>query len=99
MAIKKSIADSILKNRHLRFSLRIFFFELSDAVGIISSHLSENSSAIVCNFSNCFPNHPFAITSGVKNIYNGDKYSDTCLAEINLLCKSNNYLFGELYAN
>lgn len=50
-------------------------------------------------FSNCFPNHPFAITSGVKNIYNGDKYSDTCLAEINLLCKSNNYLFGELYAN
>lgn len=50
-------------------------------------------------FSNCFPNNPFAIASGVKNIYKGDKYSDTCLAEINLLCKSNNYLFGELYGN
>ncbi|MGN0728829.1 NADase-type glycan-binding domain-containing protein [Treponema sp.] len=50
-------------------------------------------------FSDCFPNHPFAIVSGVKKIYNGDKYSDTCIAEINLLCKSNSYLFGDLYGN
>ena len=48
-------------------------------------------------FSDCFPNHPFAITSGIKEIYYGEKYSDTCLSEINLLCKSNSCLFGELY--
>ena len=47
-------------------------------------------------FSNCFPNHPFAITSGVKNIYNGDKYSDTCLAEINLYTNKEYWLFGDI---
>lgn len=47
-------------------------------------------------FTDCFPNHPYAIASGVKKIYKGTKYNDTCMAELNFICSDGNYLFGEI---
>lgn len=47
-------------------------------------------------FTDCFPNHPYAIASGVKKIYKGEKYNDTCLAEVNLIQSDGNFLFGDI---
>lgn len=29
-------------------------------------------------------------------IYEGSKYNDTCIAELNFICSGGNYLFGEI---
>ena len=47
-------------------------------------------------FKNCFSNVPFAITSGITQIFFGEKYSDTCIAEYNLICENSCLLFGEI---
>ncbi|MGN0728827.1 NADase-type glycan-binding domain-containing protein [Treponema sp.] len=47
-------------------------------------------------FDYCFPNNPHTITSGITKVYHGSKYNDTCLAEINIICRNNSFLFGDI---
>ena len=77
--------------------IKVFQYNSKGIESFIKKITLEDKKMDYQFFSDCFPNHPFAITSGIKEIYYGEKYSDTCLSEINLLCKSNSFLFGELY--
>ena len=47
-------------------------------------------------FYNCFPNKPSSISSGINYFYKGSNYSDTCLAEINLMDNKKSFLFGDI---
>lgn len=47
-------------------------------------------------FYNCFPNKPSSISSGINYFFKGSNYSDTCLAEINLIDNKKSFLFGDI---